>query len=43
MEYLDDMDGIYKNIKEYNPDRQRKLLITFGNMITDILAIKNLI
>ena len=36
MEYLDDMDGIYENIKECNPDRQRKLLITFGNMIADI-------
>ena len=40
MEYLDDMDGIYENIKECNPDRQRKLLITFGNMIADILSNK---
>ena len=42
MDHLDDMDGIYENIKEYNPERQHKLLITFGNMTTDILRNKKL-
>ena len=29
IEYLTDRDDIYKNIKEYNPNRKRKTLIVF--------------
>ena len=43
IEYSNDMDNIYKNIEEYNPNRRRKLLIVFDGMITDMLSKKNLI
>ena len=35
------MEGIHKNIKEYNPNKERKILIEFDEMITDILSNKN--
>ena len=31
------MDGIYKNIEEYNPNKKRKKLIVFDYMIADML------
>ena len=34
------MDDIYKNIEEYNPNKERKLLIVFDDMITDMLSDK---
>ena len=36
------MDNIYRNIEEYNPDKKRKILIVFDDMITDILSNKKL-
>ena len=44
IEYSNGMDNIYKNIKGYNQDKKRKILIFF--LITWLLAclvIKNLI
>ena len=35
------MDDIYKNIDEYNPNKERKRLILFDGMIADILSNKN--
>ena len=35
------MDDIYKNIEEYNPNKKRKMLIVFDDMIADILSNKN--
>ena len=35
------MEGIHKNIKECNPNKERKILIVFDEMITDILSNKN--
>ena len=32
------MDDIYKNIEEYNPNKKRKMLIVFGDVITDMLS-----
>ena len=32
------MDDIYRNIKEHNPQKKRKILIVFDDMITDILS-----
>ena len=29
IEYSDDMDDIYKNIEEYDPNKKRKILINF--------------
>ena len=34
------MDGIYKNIQEYNPDKECKILIIFDDIIADMLCNK---
>ena len=34
------MDDVYKNIGDYNPNRQRKILIVFDGMIADIATKK---
>ena len=34
------MDDIYKNIEEYNPNKKRKILIAFDDMIADTLSNK---
>ena len=36
------MDEIYKNIEEYDPSKDRNILIVFDDMITDMLSNKNL-
>ena len=36
------MNDIYKNIKEYNSDKKRKILIVFDDMIADMLSNKKL-
>ena len=36
------MDHIYKNIKEYNPNKKPKILIVFVDMIAAMLSNKNL-
>ena len=38
-----DMNNIYKNIEEYNPNKKRSLLIVFDDMIADMVSNKNLI
>ena len=42
IEYQNDMDDIYKNIEGYNPNKKRKILIVFDNMIADMLSNKKL-
>ena len=37
IEYSNDMCHVYKNIDEYNIDKERKVLIVFDNMIADII------
>ena len=37
------MDDIYKNIEKYNPNKNRKTLIGFDDMIAGMLSNKNLI
>ena len=34
------MDDVYNNINDYNPNRNRKVLIAFDDMIADIIANK---
>ena len=34
------MDDVYKSINDYNPNRRRKILIVFDNMIADIMINK---
>ena len=36
------MDNIYKSIEDYNPNKNRKVLIIFDDMITDMLSNKKL-
>ena len=42
IECSDDLDDIYKNIEEYSPNKKRKVLIVFDNMISDMLSIYKL-
>ena len=37
------MDDIYKNIEEYNPNKKRKILIVFDDVIAEMLSNKKLI
>ena len=34
------MDNVYSNINDYNPNRKRKNLIVFDDMIADIMTNK---
>ena len=43
VKYSNDMDDIYKNIEEYNPNKKRKILIVFDDMIAHMLSNKNVI
>ena len=42
IEYLNDIDNIFKNIEEYSPNKQRKILIVFDDMNADMLINKTL-
>ena len=43
IEYSNDMDDIDKDIEDKNPNKKRKVLILFDDMIADMLSNKNLI
>ena len=36
------MQDVYKNIEEYNTDKERKILIVFDDMIDDMINNKKL-
>ena len=40
IEYSNDIDDIYKNIEEYNPNKKRTKLIVFDDMIIKTLIKK---
>ena len=42
IKYLNYMQDVYKNIDEYNIDKERKILIVFDDMIPDIINNKKL-
>ena len=42
MEYSDHRQDIYKNIEDYNPDKKRKVLAVFDDMIADMINNKKL-
>ena len=42
IEYSNDMEDIYENIEEYNPNKKCKTLIIFDDMIDDMLSNKKL-
>ena len=41
-EYSNDMQDVYKNINEYNKDKERKILIVFHEMIADTINNKKI-
>ena len=42
IEYSNDMRNLYKNIDDYNPDKENKMSIVFDDMITDMILNKRL-
>ena len=42
IEYLNDMQDVYKNITEYNPGKKHKILIVFDDMIAGMINNKKL-
>ena len=42
IDYLNDMHDVYKNIDEYNPNKENKILIVFDDMITAMIHNKKL-
>ena len=37
IEYSNDMHNVYRNIDNYNPDKENKILIVFDDMIADMI------
>ena len=42
IEYSNDMQAVYKNIEEYNTDKEREILKVFDDMIADMINNKKL-
>ena len=42
IEYSSDMHDVYKNIDEYNPDKENKILIVFDDIFADMINNKKL-
>ena len=42
MEYSNDMQDVYKNTEEYNPGKNRKVLIVLDDMIAEMINNKRL-
>ena len=42
MEYSNGMQDVYKSIEDYNPNKKRKVLIVFVDMIADIINNKKI-
>ena len=42
IEYSNDMHDVYKNINEYNPGKENKILIVFDDLIADMINNKKL-
>ena len=42
MDYSNNMQDVYKNIEEYNPGKESKVLIVFDDMIANIINNKKL-
>ena len=43
IEYSNDMYDVYKNISDYNPDKENKILIVYDDMIADMINNKQII
>ena len=42
IQYSNDMQDVYKNIEDYNPNKKCKILIVFDDMIADMINNKKL-
>ena len=42
IKYSNDMQDVHKNINDYNPDKENKMLIVFDDMIADMINNENL-
>ena len=42
MGYSNNMQDVYKNIEDYNPDKKEKVLLVFDDMIADMINNKKL-
>ena len=42
IDYSNDMDDVYENIDDYNPDKENKILIVFDDMIADMINNKKI-
>ena len=42
IKYSNDINDIYKNIEQYSPNKKRKILIVFDDVIADMLSNKKL-
>ena len=42
IEYSNDMHNVYKNINDYNPDKENKISMVFDDMIADMISNKKL-
>ena len=42
IDYLNDMHNVYKNINDYNPDKENKILIFSDDMIADMIHNKKI-
>ena len=42
IQYSDNMNDIYENIEDYNPNKKRKILTAFDGMTADMLSNKTL-
>ena len=38
IEYLNNIDHIYKNAEKYNPNKKRKILIVFDDIMADMFS-----
>ena len=42
LKYSNDIQDVYKNIEDYNPSKNSKVLIVFDDMIADMINNKRL-
>ena len=42
IEYSNDMHDVYKNVSDYNPDKENKILTVFDDIIADMINNKKL-
>ena len=41
IDYLQTIDNVYENEEDYNPSKEKKVLVVFDDLIVDMVANKN--